>query len=157
MGSDKKNIDIGADKQVIRGSSLIGPGDSGVPTLIDVKDGKVTRVRPLNYEMSYDKKDFNAWKIEARGKTFEPPMKGVVGPIGLAYKKRVYSKNRVRYPLKRIDWDPKGERNTRSRGTSGYVRISWDEAAEIVASELKRVGKTYGPEAVLSQADMHGE
>ena len=49
--------------------------------------------------MSYDRKDFNAWKIEARGKTFEPPMKGVVGPIGLAYKKRVYSKNRVRYPL----------------------------------------------------------
>ena len=25
MGSDKKNIDIGADKQVIRGSGLIGP------------------------------------------------------------------------------------------------------------------------------------
>ena len=54
MGSDKKNIDIGADKQVIRGSSLIGPGDSGVPTLIDVKDGKITRIRPLHYEMEYD-------------------------------------------------------------------------------------------------------
>ena len=62
----KKKIDIGADKQVIRGSSLIGPGDSGVPTLIDVKDGKITRIRPLNYEMNYDRKDFNAWKIEAR-------------------------------------------------------------------------------------------
>ena len=37
------------------------------------------------------------------------------------------------------------------------MRISWDEAAELVAAELKRVGKTYGPEAVLSQADMHGE
>ena len=37
------------------------------------------------------------------------------------------------------------------------MRISWDEAAELVASELKRVGTTYGPEAVLSQADMHGE
>ena len=156
MGADK-NVDIGADKQVIRGSSLIGPGDSGVPTLIDVKDGKITRIRPLDYEMKYDKKDFNVWKMEARGKTFEPPMKGVVGPIGLAYKKRVYSKNRVRYPLKRVDWDPNGERNTQNRGKSGYVRISWDEAAELVASELKRVGKTYGPEAVLSQADMHGE
>ncbi len=122
-----------------------------------MKDGKITRIRPLHYEMSYDRKDFNAWKIEARGKTFEPPMKGVVGPIGMAYKKRVYSKNRVRYPLKRVDWDPNGERNTQNRGTSGYVRISWDEAAELVASELKRVGTTYGPEAVLSQADMHGE
>ena len=30
MGTEKK-IDIGSDKQVIRGSGLIGPGDSGVP------------------------------------------------------------------------------------------------------------------------------
>lgn len=157
MDSKRKNSDIGADKQVIRGSGLIGPSDSGVPTLIDVKDGKITRIRPLHYEMNYDKKDFNAWKIEARGKVLEPPLKGMVGPIGLAYKKRVYSKNRVRYPLKRVDWDPKGKRNTQNRGKSAYVRISWDEAIELVASELKRVGATYGPEAVLSQADMHGE
>ncbi len=157
MSSNKPEINIGADKQVIRGSGLIGSGDSGVPTLVDVKDGKITRIRPLDYEMNYDKKDFNAWKMEAKGKTFEPPMHGIVGPIGLAYKKRVYSKNRVRYPMKRVDWDPNGERNTQNRGKSGYVRISWDEAAELVASELKRVGKTYGPEAVLSQADMHGE
>jgi anaerobic selenocysteine-containing dehydrogenase len=157
MAGNEKRIDIGADKQVIRGSSLIGPGDSGVPTIIDVKDGKVTRIRPLHYDMSYDSKDFNAWKMEARGKTFTPPMKGTVGPIGMAYKKRVYSKNRVSYPLKRVDWDPTGERNTQNRGKSGYVRISWDEAAELVASELKRVGAKYGPEAVLSQADMHGE
>ncbi len=157
MDPKKTKIDIGVDRQVIRGSSLIGSGDSGVPTLVDVKNGKITRIRPLNYEMSYDKKDFDAWKIEAKGKAFEPPMRGIVGPISLAYRKRVYSKNRVRYPLKRVDWDPKGKRNTQNRGKSGYVRISWDEAAELVASELKRVGKTYGPEAVLSQADMHGE
>ncbi len=157
MQADKKKFDIGADKQVIRGTSLIGPKDSGAPTLIDVKDGKITRIRPLDYESKYDKKDFNVWKIEARGKTFEPPMRSVVGPLGHAYKKRVYSKNRVRYPLKRVDWDPNGERNTQNRGKSGYVRISWDEAAELVASELKRVGQNYGPEAVLSQADMHGE
>ena len=148
---------IGADTQVIRGSGLMGPGDSGVPTMVDVKGDKIMRIRPLNYETSYDKKDFNVWKMEARGKTFEPPMRGIIGPIGLTYKKRVYSKNRVRYPLKRVDWDPNGERNTQNRGKSGYVRISWDEAAELVAAELKRVGKTYGPEAVLSQADVHGE
>jgi hypothetical protein len=46
MGSKKENIDIGSDKQVIRGSSLIGPGDSGVPTLIDVKDGKIQGLGP---------------------------------------------------------------------------------------------------------------
>ncbi|MBN2062370.1 MAG: hypothetical protein JW882_18355, partial [Deltaproteobacteria bacterium] len=62
MCAEKKKIDIGADKQVIRGSGLIGPGDSGVPTLVDVKDGRITRIRPLNYEMNYDREDFNAWK-----------------------------------------------------------------------------------------------
>jgi anaerobic selenocysteine-containing dehydrogenase len=156
---------VRGDRQVIRGSGLIGNGDSGPPTLVDVTDGVITRIRPLHYDMSYDPRDFNAWKIEARGTTFEPPMRASVGPLGLAYKGRVYSKNRVRYPLRRVDWDPNGApgstgprgRNTQNRGRSKYVRISWDEAAEIVASELKRVGATHGPEAVLSQADMHGE
>jgi len=153
------------DKQVIRGSGLIGNGDSGPPALVDVRDGRIMRIRPLHYDMSYDPKDFNPWRMEARGKALEPPMRAPVGPLGLAYKKRVYSKNRVRYPLKRVDWDPSGApgstgprgRNTQNRGRSSYVRISWDEAAEIVAAELRRVGATYGPEAVLSQADMHGE
>ena len=165
MDVDRKNIDIGVERQVIRGSGLIGPSDSGPPTLVDVKDGRITRLRPLDYESKYDKKDFNVWKMEAKGKTLEPPMRASLGPLGQAYKKRVYSKNRVRYPLKRVDWDPSGApgsvgpggRNTQNRGRSTYVRISWDEAAELVAAELRRMKETYGPEAVLSQADMHGE
>ena len=59
--------------------------------------------------------------------------------------------------MKRVDWDPNGERNPQNRGKSKFVRISWDEAAELVVGELKRVRETYGPEAVLSQCDMHGE
>jgi len=143
----------------------MGNGDSGPPALVDVKDGRITRIRPLRYDLKYDPKDFNLWKIEARGKTFTPPLRAPLGPLGLAYKKRIYSKNRVCYPLKRIDWDPHGApgsvgpggRNTQNRGQSKYVRISWDEAAEIVAKELVRVRDTYGPSAILSQADMHGE
>ena len=65
-----------------------------------------------------------------------PPNRSVLSFVGQAYKKRVYSKNRVMYPLKRVDWDPKGERNPQNRGKSGYVRISWDEAAQIIADEL---------------------
>ena len=37
------------------------------------------------------------------------------------------------------------------------MRISWDEAAQICADELKRMKETYGPEAVLCESDMHGE
>jgi len=56
-----------------------------------------------------------------------------------------------------VDWDPKGERNPQNRGKSRYQRISWDEALTIIADELKRICDTYGPTAVLLQADGHGE
>jgi len=157
MHKQHDQSDVGVDKQVIKGLSLMGGHEAGSPAVVDVKDGKITRIRPLDYEWEYERKDFNVWKLEARGVVFEPPTHSLLGPIMTAYKKRVYSKNRVRYPLKRVDWDPNGERNPQNRGTSGYVRISWDEAAELVASELKRVGATYGPEAVLSQSDGHSE
>jgi len=153
----KKTFDLGIEKQVIRGTSLIGNFDNGSPARVDVKEGKITRLRPLHYDWKYDPKEFNAWKIEAKGSMIGPPLKALPGPIGMAYKKRIYSKNRVKYPLKRVDWDPNGERNPQNRGKSKFVRISWDEAAQLVADELRRVGKTYRPEAVFAQADMHGE
>ena len=75
----------------------------------------------------------------------------------MAYKKRVYSPNRILYPLKRVDWDPDGERNPQNRGISKYERISWDEALNILVKELKRIWAKYGKEAVLCQCDGHGE
>ena len=152
-----KPVDIKADKRVFKAASLMGPR-SGLPTVVESgSDGKVTRVRPLYYRdyMDWDAK--NPWKIEARGKTLTPPDRTVPGVYYMTYKKRVYSENRVRYPLKRADWDPKGERNPQNRGKSPYVRISWDEATQLIADELMRIKDTYGMSAVLSEADMHGE
>jgi hypothetical protein len=40
MASER--IDTDGDKQVIRGGGLMGNGDSGPPTLVDVKDGRAT-------------------------------------------------------------------------------------------------------------------
>jgi len=125
--------------------------------LIDVKDNKIIRTRQFRYDWKYKPEEFNAWKIEARGQTFNVPMKSLIAPFGLGYKKRIYSPNRIMYPLKRVDWDPDGERNPQNRGKSGYVRISWDEATDIVASEIKRIHKKYGLYAILGQADGHGE
>ena len=136
--------------------SLMGT-ESGGPCLVDSKDGKMIRIRPYYYDREHIEKNCNPWKIEARGKSFSAPDRVTITPFGLGYKARVYSPNRVRYPLKRVDWDPKGERNPQNRGKSKFVRISWDEAAQIVADELVRIRDTYGPEAVLCQADMHGE
>ncbi len=52
--------------------------------------------------------------------------------------------------MKRVDFDPKGDRHPETRGKSGYERISWDEALDIVAGEMKRIRSTYGPEAITA-------
>ena len=65
-------------------------------------------------------------------------------------------KDRLLYPMKRVDWDPNGARNTHNRGISGYQRISWDEAFDIVAGEFKRVKHDCGPGAIaLSHGSHH--
>ena len=151
---EKKN---GNEKTICKGMSLNSFGSGAITTAVDVKDGKILRIRPLHYDDKYDPKTFNQWKFEARGKTFEPTMKTLQPPYDLAYKKRVYSPNRILYPLKRVDWDPKGERNPQNRGKSGYVRISWDEALDIIFNEINRIKKQYGMSAILSQSDGHGE
>ena len=144
------------DETNIISYSLMGP-ESGGPCCVDSNDGRITRIRPYFYDKEYVEKNCNPWTIKARGREFVPPDRVTVTPLGLGYKARVYSPNRVRYPLKRVDWDPNGERNPQNRGKSGYVRISWDEAAQLCADELRRMKKQYGPEAVLCEADMHGE
>ncbi|MDR3364269.1 MAG: molybdopterin-dependent oxidoreductase [Clostridiales Family XIII bacterium] len=152
-----QKIDARADRTVLKGASLMGP-QSGPPTAVDSgKDGKITRIRPFYYDKDFEWEDLNPWKIEAKGSTFEPPNHTLPGTYFLSYKKRVYSENRVRYPLKRVDWDPKGERNTQNRGKSKYKRISWEEASRLIADELLRVKAKYGMSAVLAEADMHGE
>jgi molybdopterin guanine dinucleotide-containing S/N-oxide reductase-like protein len=129
----------------------------GNPCAVDVKDGKIVRVRPIHYDSKFTREQIKPWKIQRNGKAFEPPVKSLPCPFSLAYKKRAYSPNRIKYPLKRVDWDPNGERNPQNRGKSKYKRISWDEAASLVASELKRVHEKYGHYAVLAQSDGHGE
>ncbi|HEY96947.1 MAG TPA: molybdopterin-dependent oxidoreductase, partial [Dehalococcoidia bacterium] len=141
----------------IKGTGLSSFGDNSNMTAVDVKNGKLIRIRPFHFDWKYKPEEWQPWKLEAHGKVFEPPMKSMVPPHGLAYKKRIFSPNRILYPLKRVDWDPNGERNPQNRGTSKYVRISWDEATDLIASELKRVIKKYGPHSVLCQADGHGE
>ncbi len=160
--SSRKNQKAGklkaeSEKSYIKGLSLGDFGIDGIASSVDVKNGKILRIRPFHYDSKYDPEKFNAWQLKARGQVFESNMKTLISPFGLAYKKRVYSPNRILYPLKRVDWDPNGERNPQNRGKSKYVRISWDEATDIIASELKRIKKQYGPEAVLAQADGHGE
>jgi trimethylamine-N-oxide reductase (cytochrome c) len=122
------------------------------PSAVDVKNGKIVRIRPLHLdETGYFREELapSMWKFEVKGKTYETPMKTMPPYLTHGYKKRIYSPNRVKYPLKRVDWDPDGERNPQNRGRSKFKRISWDEATTIIADEIRRVREKYGPYAVL--------
>lgn len=145
------------ERSCVKDISWCGESYGSNASVVDVKDGKIVRVRPLHYDWKYKPEEFNPWKMEARGQTFEPMMKTLIPPLTLSYKKRCYSPNRVRYPLKRVDFDPKGDRNIENRGISGYKRISWDEALDIISSEILRIKEKYTTTAILHQGDCHGE
>ena len=124
---------------------------NGGPVFVYVKDGKIIRITPIDF----DESDAESWQIKARGRTFKPPRRTSVNPYTMAWKSMVYSDQRVLYPMKRVDFDPNGERNIQNRGVSGYERISWDEALDIVAAEIKRVKQEHGPGAILNGSGSH--
>jgi anaerobic selenocysteine-containing dehydrogenase len=144
-------------KTVLCNMSWCGVHYGANASMVDIQDGKMLRIRPARYYEQYTKEEVKPWVMHARGKTFEPSDKSLVPPLALAYKKRVYSPGRIRYPMKRVDFDPKGERNIHNRGVSKYERISWDEALDIITSEMVRIREKYGPTAILYQQDQHGE
>ncbi|MFX1596486.1 MAG: molybdopterin-dependent oxidoreductase, partial [Promethearchaeota archaeon] len=71
---------------------------------------------------------------------------------GRAYRQRVYSEERLIYPLRRV-----GE-----RGEGIFERISWEEALDEIASKIKEIKQRYGNSAILlvpgggNQGMIHG-
>jgi molybdopterin guanine dinucleotide-containing S/N-oxide reductase-like protein len=124
---------------------------SGGAVQVHVKDGVITKIRPL----VFDETDAPGWTLKARGREFSPPRKTTVMPYVVAERSRIYSEKRIKYPYKRVDFDPKGERNPQNRGKSAYERISWDEAFDIVAGEMQRVRETHGPAAIAASTGSH--
>ncbi|MCM3767878.1 DMSO/selenate family reductase complex A subunit [Neobacillus niacini] len=56
---------------------------------------------------------------------------------GQNYRKMLYHPDRLKYPMKRVG----------KRGEGKFERISWDEAVETIAKEVKRIGDQFGPES----------
>ena len=92
---------------------------NGGPLFVYVKDGKIVRTTPIDF----DESDPQPWTIDARGMKLTPPRKTTLAPHGQNSKAMIYSPDRLLYPMKRVDFYPKGERNPQNRGKSGYVRI----------------------------------
>ncbi|WP_153145781.1 molybdopterin-dependent oxidoreductase [Dechloromonas sp. H13] len=61
---------------------------------------------------------------------------------GRSYRSRLYSPERLLYPMLRV-----GE-----RGEGKFKRVSWDEALDHVARKMVEIKQKYGPTAILDQA-----
>ena len=61
---------------------------------------------------------------------------------GRSYRSRIYSPERLLYPMLRV-----GE-----RGEGKFKRLSWDEALDFIAKKMVELKSKYGPTAILDQA-----
>ncbi|WP_035485992.1 molybdopterin-dependent oxidoreductase [Geminicoccus roseus] len=57
---------------------------------------------------------------------------------------------RVRHPMVRQDWLERRGASRATRGTGPFVRVTWDQALDLVAGELGRVRAEHGDAAVYS-------
>ena len=103
--------------------------------------------------------DGRATKIQ--GDPEHPVTRGFLCAKVAKYLDRVYSPDRVLYPMRRVG--PKGptavgtqERSFAPLGgtgaavpTQGWQRISWDAALDEIAQRLHEIASEYGPEAIL--------
>jgi molybdopterin guanine dinucleotide-containing S/N-oxide reductase-like protein len=90
--------------------------------------------------------DGRATKIQ--GDPSHPVTRGFLCAKVAKYLDRVYSPDRVLYPLKRVS--PKGSlRDKDVRSAQAFERISWNEALDTIAAKLRSVAAEFGPESIL--------
>lgn len=68
---------------------------------------------------------------------------------GRSQRHQAFGADRIKYPMKRKNWAPGGG-NKELRGKDEWVRISWDEALDLVAGEMKRIKDKYGNSSIMS-------
>jgi len=93
--------------------------------LITIEDGRATRIQ---------------------GDPEHPVTRGFLCAKVAKYLDRVYSPDRVLYPMRRVG--PKGPAADAS-ATPLWERISWDEALDEIADRFRCIIREYGPEAIL--------
>src|SRR5882724_10028231 len=96
--------------------------------LITVEDGRATKIK---------------------GDPAHPVTRGFLCAKVAKYLDRVYSPQRVLYPMQRVG--PKGPVAGASltQATSNFQRISWDKALDEITSRFKQISADFGSEAIL--------
>jgi len=116
MNSFNSNQDR-AEEKVISTSCLHNCGGGRCLLKVHVKDGKIVHIETDNGA--------------------DPQLRACAR--GRAYRQRLNSPDRLKYPLRR----------TGMRGEGKFERISWDEALDTVADNLRRTKAEYGNSAIL--------
>lgn len=68
---------------------------------------------------------------------------------GRSQRHQVFGRDRLKYPMKRKNWEPGTGGKRELRGRDEWVRISWEEALDLVAQETQRILDSYGNKAIL--------
>jgi anaerobic selenocysteine-containing dehydrogenase len=93
----------------------------GCAVLITIEDGRATRIQ---------------------GDPEHPITRGFLCGKVAKYLDRVYSPDRVLFPMRRVS--AKG-----THGDGAFQRITWDDALDEICDRLKQISAEFGPEAVL--------
>ncbi len=92
--------------------------------------------------------DANGRAVKVQGDQSQPVTQGFLCGKVAKYLDRVYSPDRVLYPMRRKAGIAKGPLE-RGREHEAFERISWDEALDAVAARLQIIADQHGPESVL--------
>jgi molybdopterin guanine dinucleotide-containing S/N-oxide reductase-like protein len=133
-------------------TSMVGDFAGGNPVFVHIKDGRIIRIRP----MIFGEDEAKPWSLKVGDRVFANRKRSNPAPWDLSVRRRTYNPKRVQYPLMRVGFEPGGKSSTENRGRGEFARISWDEALDIVVSELKRIKEKYGNSAILTIASGHG-
>jgi anaerobic selenocysteine-containing dehydrogenase len=92
--------------------------------------------------------DANGRAVKVQGDPSQPVTQGFLCGKVAKYLDRVYSPERILYPLRRKPGAAKGPQ-TRGREHEAFERVSWDEALYDIANRLQQTAEQYGPESIL--------
>jgi anaerobic selenocysteine-containing dehydrogenase len=90
--------------------------------------------------------------VKMQGDPSHPVTRGFLCGKVAKYLDRVYSPERLLYPMRRKAGAPKGPSGygaVRGREADAFERISWDQALGEIAAKLKKIAAEFGPESVL--------
>ncbi|MDE1177032.1 MAG: molybdopterin-dependent oxidoreductase [Edaphobacter sp.] len=103
------------------------PDSCGVLVTVDALSGRATKIQ---------------------GDPSHPVTRGFLCGKVAKYLDRVYSPDRLLYPMRRRAGVPKGPL-PQGREAEAFERIGWDEALDEIAARLKGIAAEHGPESIL--------